>query len=585
MQQGRCWTATWIVATVLLVSAALVACRPIGPTARTPALSWDAHVEAFVESHFKLHPEHAVWAGRHEFDGMLPDWSEAGLHRMADHLHAERQRTAAFAPEGLDARQRFEREVLLSRIDDQVFWLQTMEWHARSPSFYDWALEPDVYVSRPYAPLEQRLSAYIRYARGIPLAASQIRANLRWPLARTYVQRGRILFGGLATFYEQDVPGVFAAVKDDALQAELRAANADAIAAMKGLDGWLASHETEATDAFALGPQTFAQMLWATERIDTPLPVLRQTAERDLARNLAALAGACRAYAPGQTLQACVAKMKARKPPRSPLEMARAQLATLRAFVEQEKLVSIPGPEEALVAETPPYARWNSAQIRIPGPYEKNLPSTYQIAPPDPAWTAAERDAYIPGQADLLFTSAHEVWPGHFLQFMHAKRSPSRLGQLFGSYAFGEGWAHYSEELMWEAGLGRGDPETHIGQLVNALLRNVRLISALGLHTGGMTVEESERMFQEKAFQDPGNARQQAARGTIDPGYGYYTLGKLMIRKLRDDWSATRGGRAAWQAFHDEFLRYGSPPIPLVRKAMMGEDGGTLIDVATTSER
>jgi len=130
---------------------------------------------------------------------------------------------------------------------------------------------------------------------------------------------------------------------------------------------------------------------------------------------------------------------------------------------------------------------------------------------------------------------------------------------------------------MWEAGLGAADPETHIGQLTNALLRNVRLLSALGMHTGTMTMEESERLFREQAFQDPANARQQAARGTMDPGYGYYTLGKLMIRKLRDDWCATRGGRAAWQAFHDEFLRYGSPPIPLVRKAMMAGDGGALL--------
>jgi hypothetical protein len=547
------------------------------PTSRAAA-AWDGYVDAFIESNFELHPQFAIWAGRHEYDGRLPDWSPAGMRRVVDHLHAERARAMAFDAQALDARQRFERDYLLAEIDGSLFWLESMEWHARSPSFYGWALEPDVYVSRPYAPLAQRLRAYIGYANGIPLAAGQIRANLRMPMPRTYLQRGRILFGGLASFYEKEVPGIFASVQDDALQAELRTANAAAIRAMKDLDAWLASHERESTDAFALGPQKFAEMLWATERIDTPLPVLRRTAERDLARNLAALADACKAYAPGQSLAACVAKMDARKPAGSPIETARQQLVTLRAFVEAQKLVTIPGSEQALVAETPPYARWNSAQIRIPGPFEKDLPSIYQIAPPDPSWTPAERNAYIQGEADLLFTSAHEVWPGHFLQFMHARRSPSTFGRLFGSYAFGEGWAHYTEELMWEAGLGQGDAETHIGQLVNALLRNVRLLSALGLHTGTMTVEESERLFLEQAFQSAGSARQQAARGTIDPGYGYYTLGKLMIRKLRDDWCAPRGGRAAWQAFHDAFLQYGSPPNPLVRKAMMQGTGGALME-------
>jgi uncharacterized protein (DUF885 family) len=128
--------------------------------------------------------------------------------------------------------------------------------------------------------------------------------------------------------------------------------------------------------------------------------------------------------------------------------------------------------------------------------------------------------------------------------------------------------------MMWEAGLGGGDPETHIGQILEALLRNVRFLSAIALHSGRMTVAESERMFREAAFLDPGNARQQAARGTFDPAYLNYTLGKLMIRQLRDEWCATRGGRLAWPAFHDAFLYFGAPPIPLVRAALLGPSGG-----------
>ena len=170
----------------------------------------------------------------------------------------------------------------------------------------------------------------------------------------------------------------------------------------------------------------------------------------------------------------------------------------------------------------------------------------------------------------------HEVWPGHFLQFLHANRSPSKFGEVFVGYAFAEGWAHYTEEMMWEAGLGNGDPEIHIGQLIEALLRNVRFLSAIGLHTGGMMVADSEKMFREKGYQDAGNARQQAVRGTFDPAYLNYTMGKLIIKKLREDWTASRGGRKAWKEFHDEFLKYGGPPIPLVRKAMLGGEKGTL---------
>ena len=176
----------------------------------------------------------------------------------------------------------------------------------------------------------------------------------------------------------------------------------------------------------------------------------------------------------------------------------------------------------------------------------------------------------------------HEVWPGHFLQFLHSNANPSKLEGLWVGYGFAEGWAHYCEEMMYEMGLGKDDPAKHIGQIVDALLRDVRLLSAIGLHTEGMTVAQSEKMFREMAFQDPGNARQQAARGTYDPAYLNYTLGKLMIRKLRADWIEKKyPGTAAddhskWHEFHDAFLSFGGPPIPLVREQMVGAGGSLL---------
>jgi uncharacterized protein (DUF885 family) len=240
-------------------------------------------------------------------------------------------------------------------------------------------------------------------------------------------------------------------------------------------------------------------------------------------------------------------------------------------------VVSIPTNDEALVMEAPIYNRSNAAFINTAGAYDKGVASIYNIAPPDPKWSKAEQAAYIPGEAALLFTSVHEVWPGHFLQFLHSNSNPDKLEGLWVGYAYAEGWAHYCEEMMFEMGLGKGDAETHIGQLSEALLRDVRLLSAIGLHTHAMTVAQSEKMFREQAFQDPGNARQQAARGTYDPAYLNYTLGKLMIMKLRADWlakgaaGAAAGDKSRWHEFHDKFLSYGGPPIPLLRKELVGE--------------
>jgi hypothetical protein len=542
--------------------------------------SWDRFVRSFLDGYFELHPTFAAGAGRHELDGRLPDWSPEAVAREAAWLRAERAEAEGFDPATLDERRCFEREVVKVVVDADLFWLEDAEWHRRNPLFYTGPLDPSLYLCREYAPLEWRLRGYIGYARAVPRAAAQVRANLRTPMPRTYAELGKSSFGGLAGYCEADVPKVFAAVADPALLADFQEANAAAVQAFRELGDWFAGQlPPEGADAgeFRLGAERFARMLRETERVDVPLEELAAAGRRDLERNLAALREACAAYAPELSIAECLSRVQAVKPAEGPVEAARRQLAGLRRFLEQQELVSIPGEEEVRVEEAPPYQRWNSAYIDIPGPYDRHLPSIYYISPPDASWSAAEQAQYLPNEADLLFVTVHEAWPGHFLQFLHSNRAESELGQLFVSYGFAEGWAHYAEEMMWEAGFGGGDPFLHIGQLQNALLRNVRYVVALGLHAGTMTIAEAETMFREQGLQDPANARQQAARGTFDPGYLNYTLGKLMVRKLREDWTAACNGAGAWRQFHDRFLSYGGPPVPLVRRAMLGGEAGSPI--------
>jgi uncharacterized protein (DUF885 family) len=420
------------------------------------------------------------------------------------------------------------------------------------------------------------LLAYATYARAVPRAVEQIRQNLRPPLALPLVERGIAAFRGFADFYEGDVPAIFESVEEPRLQTEFLDANEAATEAMRELADWLEAQRETATADFALGPEAFAAMLQATERVSTPLAELEAAGLADLERNQQALRQACATFVPGFTIPDCIARAEENKPQGGAVEGARAQLVSLRQFVEDAGVATIPAREQALVDEAPPYNRANFAYIDIPGPFESGTAAVYYIAPPDPSWTSSEQRAYLPGAANLLFTSVHEVWPGHFLQFLHARRSESILGRLFVGYGFAEGWAHYAEEMAWEMGLESGNAEMRVGQLTNALLRNVRFLAAIGLHTDGMTVEEAERMFLEQAYADPGTARQQAARGTYDPAYLNYTMGKLLIRRLREDWTASRGGREAWRAFHDAFLSFGGPPIPLVRKAMLGRDVGPI---------
>jgi len=573
-----------IIVLLFIFSSLFIGCQPVANnnqasnTATAGKPEWDSYVDKFLSDYFEANPTFAVLQGKHEYDGKFPDWSDAGLQKEITRLKTERERAAGFKDSDLDDRQKFERNYLIAQIDKDIFWRETADQPHTNPYYYADPMDPDVYVSRPYAPLDVRLKAYTTYARNVPAALEQIKGNLKGPLAMNLIKIGRQTIGGLADFYEKDVPKVFADVADQQLQSDFKTANDGAVKAVRNFDSWLGQQEKTSNNNFALGADKFKAMLKQTEGVDIDLAQLEEIGRKDLQRNLDAMKAECDKYAPGATLIDCSNKASAHKAEGADIvQAANAQLGDLRKFIQEKDILTIPGTEEAKVALAPPYKAWNFAYINIPGPYETNLPSVYYVSPPDPTWDKKKQEEYIPGKGSLLFTSVHEVYPGHFVQFLHANRSKSKFGQVFVGYAFAEGWAHYCEEMMYDSGLGQGDPELHIGQLQEALLRDVRFLSAIGMHTKGMSVEESKKMFLEQGLRSEGEAEQQSNRGTFDPAYLNYTMGKLMIMKLRDDWCASRGGRSAWKQFHDAFLSYGGPPIPLVRKAMMGaNDTGPL---------
>lgn len=522
---------------------------------------WNAFVRRFVEETFQAQPDFAVWSGRHDFDGQMPDWSKEGLASEVERLLRAREEAQRFEPVALTASQRLERDHLLAIIDEELFWRARAQAPLRNTQWYLVRLDPEAYLSLEYAPLEARMVGYLGYARAVPRLAREIRANLRTPLPRVIVQRGIAGFGAFAQFYRNAVPRVFAGVPDPVLQKQLAEANEAAAAAMDDLKKWLEVESQNVSDDFALGEQLLSEMLKQVERIEVPLDRLVAAGRADLDSNLKMLRATCGLYLPTGTLRSCIDKMQANQPEDGLIALARGQLVGLREFLEQRQLVSIPTWGEVVISDAPP-------------PVERNLPQVHFVVPPNRASAQA-------GKARLLYVAIHEVWPGHFLQYTHSQRNPSAVARLWTSYVYGEGWAHYVEEMMWDAGLGADDPEQHIAQLWVALIGNVRFLSALGLHAGRMTLEESQRLFQEYAFFDPDIASGQAARGAYDPAYFSYTLGKLMIKKLRDDWIAKRFNAATeprqhWAAFHDAFLAYGGLPLPLVRREMLGDSTALL---------
>ncbi len=560
----------------LALSACTTATAPpvaeTSPPSTQPAAqaAWKDFVQATIQQWFTLDPSTAVYQGDHRFDGKLPDWSEAGLATRIAFLRSVVSDAGAYT--NLSPQDAMERDNLVSYARRELFWIVDADRPHNNPDWYiTGGLDPNVYVSREYADKPTRMRAMINFFNAVPTAAANIRANLKTPLPASFVKYGVAGFGGFAEYYRGDARTAFADVADPALQAQFKASSEKAGQAMADLTAWLKTQQASATQNFPMGADRFSKMLKETEMVDLPLDQIEAIGRADLKRNQEALKLACARYTPGKSIAQCFDKLNADKPKEGPVAAAAAQIPELTAFVREKDLATIPGTEQALVRESPPYNRQNSAYIDPPGPFEKGIPSIYYISPPDPAWSKQKQQDYIPGKNDLLFTSVHEVMPGHFLQFLHSNRAPSWIARIFVPYAYAEGWAHYTEEMMWEAGLGNGDAGVHVGQISNALLRDCRFLSAVGMHARGMTQAQSEAMFEKECYQTEGTAEQQAARGTYDPAYLNYTLGKLMIRKLRDDWTATRGGKAAWKSFHDTFLGFGGAPIPLIRQQMMNE--------------
>ena len=426
-------------------------------------ISWDAYVNQFLDSYFAAHPDVAVRSGRHEFDGKLPDWSSEGIRKEIQRLRTEKARVSKFEDSGLEQRQEFERNYVMAVIDADLFWLESAEWPYRNPQFYADAVDPDVYVSRPYAPIDQRLRAYTSYAKAIPTALEQIRKNLRTPLPKTYVQIGRTTFGGLVSFYEKDVPAIFTSVKDEQLQKDFREANSAAIKAMRELDAWFQSQQATATDNFAIGAGKFSEMLRKTEGVEVRLDELEGVGRRDLERNQAALREACASYAPGQTLAECVNKAEAHKPTGGAVEMARKQLTDLKAFLVEKKIVTIPGTEEALVAEAPAYQRFDFAYINIPDHTRRIfLPPTTLRRPiilvqQEDISSPAETSQSLRGPAGTSFNTFMRTAPSRSWAGVCWLCLCRRLGSLHGRNDVGSRF----ETVI----------ETHIGQLLNAMLQ------------------------------------------------------------------------------------------------------------------
>ena len=536
--------------------------------------------DEFLRALFDAYPTLAASLGLHEYDGRVPDFREAARADRVSALRRSAARLTEIPADALDAEDAHDHVLLRLAIEEELFELESLREYERNPLVFSAALDVSGYIKRDYAPLLRRVEVLTEHLRHFPDVLAQARAILRPQLPRPFLDTALEVYAGTVTFHEYDLP---AAVRPAGSAPRVRAfeeANARALDALRGFIQYMTDElRPRATQEFAIGEERYRTMLRVGEMVEAPLAHLLDIVQEDVARNAARLREAAAQVAPGASIPDVIRRQSQDHPDAAHLipEAARV-LDELREFVESRGLVTIPSRVPARVEETPPFARWAFAMMDTSGPFETATESFYYVTPPEPQWTREQTEAWLTkfDFATLRTVGIHEVYPGHYVHFLHVKHVPRRLRKVLTAYSFVEGWAHYCEEMMLEAGYGGNDPKLRIAQLAEALLRDVRFIVSIQMHTRGMTVEAATRMFVEQAYMEPLPAEKEAVRGTFDPGYLNYTLGKLMVRKLRDDLRVQQGSRFALRAFHDTLLSLGAPPVPLARRRLLGQDGAPL---------
>ena len=549
----------------------------------------DALAERAIREHWEFVPTAGSRIGRHEYDGRLPDFSGGRVSRRIEELHRTLAQLSSLPPEeaegtdraaSMDALSRNLLEMFLRR---ELFSLEEMRTLHNNPQRQVGYIGVGSYVQRDYAPLPDRLRSAIAVLRQVPDFLNTLDGITETELGEPIREMAVEAYRGMASFYNTglaDASTQCAAIAPD-VAAEFDVARKTAGAAV--VDFTQRLQDRKIRPEFAIGSDLYSRMLEVGEGVDTPLLDVLSIGQANLEQNLRRLDEAAALVAPGKSVREAVAQVAANHPAADALiPETRAMLEDIRQALIDHDIISVPSGERCQVTETPSYMRYAFAAMDSPGGLEEVATEAfYYVTPVEPDWTPRQQEEWLTNfnYHTLKIISVHEVYPGHFVHNLHNRHGGGLplINRVATSYAFTEGWAHYTEEMMLETEYGRDNPALWLTQLLEALVRNCRYLCSLGMHTQGMTVDEATQFFQAHAYMEEHPARREALRGTFDPGYLNYTLGKLMLLKLRQDWRRQEGSEYSLRRFHDATLSWGAPPVPLLRQAMLNEPDGAIL--------
>jgi uncharacterized protein (DUF885 family) len=540
-------------------------------------------VDKFFDFYFSFHPSEATAEGFHQYDHKLEDYSAAARAQQIRGLKEYLGRFEAFDGSTLPPYTQGDREWLISSIHGGLLELEDIQMWKKDPDRYTGGVTNSIFVimKRNYAAPEQRLRAAIDRERQIPKALEYARQNLKNP-PKIYTEIALEQLPDETDFFRKDVPEAFSEVKDPKLLAEFKVANQSAIDAFGSYQKFLQdSILPNANGDFRLGTENYKKKLLYDEMVDIPLDRLLAIGYENLRQNQESLKKVAAEIDPKRSVLEVVADLQNQHPaPDQLLQAFRDTFSGLTHFIEEKNIITIPTGQPPILEPTPPFERATTeASMDTPGTYEtRDRKAFFNVTTPDPKWDAKRTEEWMKTFNNSMIpgTAIHEVYPGHFVQFLWIGKNPSKIRKLTFSGTNAEGWAHYCEQMMLDEGYGNGDPKLRLGQLEDALLRNARYIVGIQLHTGNMTLDQARKFFVEEGYQTPAVADVETKRGTSDPTYLMYTLGKLQILKLREDYRKMRGDDFSLMEFHNKFMDQGGVPLKIIRKAMLGNDSPTL---------
>jgi len=544
--------------------------------------------DEYLKGYYSFNPTEATAAGLHEYDSRLESRSKDGIAREVRRLRDTVSLLMRISPAALAEDARYDYLVLLSHARSQLLELQDIRMWQRDPNLYNRlaAASVDNILKRNYAPVEQRLSAVLSREREIERLLSEARANLESP-PRIYTETAIAQVRGSIDYFSRVVPQMIERAGGSRLNAarksEFETTNNSVINALRSFDEWLSNNLLPRSNGnFAIGEENYRRKLLYDEMVETPIAQLIAEGERELRRTQEEMRLLAEEIAPGRNIQTVLRSLGQNHPAADGLVGdTRAELDRIRAFVRTKNIMTPPMSENLTVAETPEYARSTSfASMDAPGAFERVATESYfYVTPPDPQWDERRKEEHLSfyNRYSLPIIAIHEVYPGHYYQHLALKQQRSRVRTALASASFVEGWAHYCEQMMLDEGFGGNNAKLRFAQLNAALLRLCRYLVGLHLHTQGMSYEQGVDFFMREGYQERVNAEREARRGTLDPTYLVYTLGKMQIMKLREEYRARMGASFKLGEFHDRLLSYGMPPIKIIRLAMLGESRGSEI--------